>query len=178
MSSAPLALPLVRRSPEELGIPAAALLALADRLAEEGLDPHALLVARHGAVAFEAAWAPYRLDRPALVYSASKTFTSLAIGFLADEGRLSLDAAAADLLAVLAPLGAPVITVRHAPKAATVPLVIEAPAAEKPGRTPPRPQKLPRDCEPAASPLSAVGASDVEARCFVDLGAGKFAELQ
>lgn len=68
MSSAPLALPLVRRSPEELGIPAAALLALADRLAEEGLDPHALLVARHGAVAFEAAWAPYRLDRPALVY--------------------------------------------------------------------------------------------------------------
>ena len=113
MSSAPLALPLVRRSPEELGIPAAALLALADRLAEEGLDPHALLVARHGAVAFEAAWAPYRLDRPALVYSASKTFTSLAIGFLADEGRLSLDAAAADLLAVPAPLGAPVITVRH-----------------------------------------------------------------
>ncbi|MCC7347350.1 MAG: hypothetical protein IT538_08115 [Variibacter sp.] len=72
----------------------------------------------------------------------------------------------------------PVITVRHAPKAATVPLVIEAPAAERPDRTPPRPQKLPRDCEPAASPLSALGASDVEARCFVDLGASKFVELR
>ncbi|MBN9177411.1 MAG: HAD-IA family hydrolase [Microbacterium sp.] len=105
--------PLVRRSSEELGIPTAALLALADRLAEDGLDPHALLVARRGEVAFETAWAPYRQDRPALVYSASKTFTSLAIGFLADEGRVSLDAAAADLLAVVPPTGAPVITVRH-----------------------------------------------------------------
>lgn len=67
------------------------MLALAERLAAEGLDPHALLIARHGEVAFETAWAPYRLERPALVYSASKTYTSLAIGFLADEGRLRLD---------------------------------------------------------------------------------------
>ncbi|WP_431804878.1 HAD-IA family hydrolase [Microbacterium sp. bgisy203] len=102
--------PLVRRDPEDLGIPAPAFLALADRLEEEGLDPHALLVARHGEVAFETAWAPYRLDRPALVYSASKTFTSLAIGFLADEGRLSLDGDAGAILGVEDPAG---ITVRH-----------------------------------------------------------------
>ena len=43
------------------------MLALAERLAAEGLDPHALLIARHGEVAFETAWAPYRLERPALV---------------------------------------------------------------------------------------------------------------
>lgn len=102
--------PLARRSPEALGIPPQALVALADRLQEEGLDPHALLVARGGAVAFETAWAPYRLDRPALVYSASKTFTSLAIGFLADEGRLGLDDPIGDLLGAPNPHG---LTVRH-----------------------------------------------------------------
>lgn len=109
MSAAP-SRPLVRRAPEEVGIPSAVLLALAARLQEEGLDPHALLVARGGDVAFETAWAPYTLDRPALVYSASKTYTSLAIGFLADEGRLRVDDSAGDLLGEPNPHG---ITVRH-----------------------------------------------------------------
>lgn len=102
--------PLIRRSPEALGIPSAALVALADRLESEGLDPHALLVARGGAVAYEHAWAPYRLDSPALVYSASKTYTSLAIGFLVDEGRLGLDDSIGELLGAPNPRG---ITVRH-----------------------------------------------------------------
>jgi len=102
--------PLPRRSPEELGIPTAALAALTDRLQAEGLDPHALVIARGGEIAFETAWAPYRLDRAALVYSASKTFTSLAIGFLADEARLSLDDSAGALLDLPNPYG---ITVRH-----------------------------------------------------------------
>lgn len=102
--------PLVRRAPEHLGIPEAAVLALAERLAAEGLDPHALLVARHGDVAFETAWAPYRLERPALVYSASKTYTALAIGSLADEGRLGLDDSAGVHVGEENPYG---ITVRH-----------------------------------------------------------------
>lgn len=106
----PSSRPLARRAPECLGIPEAAVLALAERLAAEGLDPHALLVARHGEVAFEAAWAPYRLERPALVYSASKTYTSLAVGFLADEGRLTLDDSAGLHLGEENPYG---ITVRH-----------------------------------------------------------------
>lgn len=86
------------------------MLALAERLAAEGLDPHALLIARHGEVAFETAWAPYRLERPALVYSASKTYTSLAIGFLADEARLRLDDSAGIAVGEDNPHG---ITVRH-----------------------------------------------------------------
>lgn len=99
-----------RRYADELGVPSAALAALVERLEAQGLDPHALLIARGGQVAFEAAWAPYRLDRPALVYSASKTFTSLAIGFLVDEGRLALDD---DAAAVLDEPGGGGITVRH-----------------------------------------------------------------
>ncbi len=108
--SAPVPQPLARRAPQEVGISPDALETLARRLQDDGLDPHALLVARGEEVVYETAWAPYRLDRPALVYSASKTFTSLAIGYLADEGRLSLDDAAGDLLAVP---DAPAISVRH-----------------------------------------------------------------
>ncbi|MFT4051463.1 MAG: HAD-IA family hydrolase [Microbacterium sp.] len=84
--------------------------ALADRLEGEGLDPHALLIARGGRIVFETAWAPYRRGRPALVYSASKTYASLAIGFLADEECLALDECAGDLLGEQNPAG---ITVRH-----------------------------------------------------------------
>lgn len=77
-------------TPESHGLPSAALLTLLDTLGT-GLDPHAIVVARHGRVLFEAAWRPYGLDDPALVYSVSKTFTSIAIGLLAHEGRLTLE---------------------------------------------------------------------------------------
>ena len=41
---------------------------------------------------FESAWAPHRPETPALVYSVSKTFTALAIGYLEAEGRIDLTA--------------------------------------------------------------------------------------
>jgi CubicO group peptidase (beta-lactamase class C family) len=97
-------------TPEAHGIPSEALLALVDALEAQGLDPHALAVARHGDVVFECAWRPYSLDQPALVYSASKTFTSLAIGFLDAEGALALDDSVGDLLGLPNPHG---LTVRH-----------------------------------------------------------------
>jgi CubicO group peptidase (beta-lactamase class C family) len=71
-------------------LPAAAVLTLLDTLDAAGLDPHALVIAHHGTVLLRTAWAPYRADRPALVYSASKTFTALAVGLLQAEGRIVL----------------------------------------------------------------------------------------
>ncbi|GIG36278.1 serine hydrolase domain-containing protein [Cellulomonas pakistanensis] len=56
----------------------------------EGLDPHALVVARHGTVLARATWAPYDASRAALVYSVSKSVTALAVLLLESEGRLSL----------------------------------------------------------------------------------------
>ncbi|NKY07842.1 beta-lactamase family protein, partial [Cellulomonas hominis] len=77
--------------PEAHGLPTGALLALLDALEGAGLDPHALVVARDGATLLRAAWAPYDHRRAALVYSVSKSVTALAVGLLADEGRLALD---------------------------------------------------------------------------------------
>lgn len=90
-------------------IPPGPIDALLTRL-EDGLDPHAVMIVRGGTVAFEAAWAPYRVDRSALVYSVSKTFTSVAIGLLESEGALTLDDSVGEILGLPNPHG---ITVRH-----------------------------------------------------------------
>ncbi|WP_066461142.1 serine hydrolase domain-containing protein [Sanguibacter suarezii] len=79
-------------TPESQGVPSGALLALVDRLEGQGSDPHALAVARHGHVLTSGAWAPYRLQDAALVYSVSKTVLQAAVGFAVDEGLLDLDA--------------------------------------------------------------------------------------
>ncbi|MFE1665625.1 serine hydrolase domain-containing protein [Microbacterium sp. P02] len=102
--------PLARTTPEKAGIPSAALSTLIRALEDQGLDPHALVVVRHGRIVLDTAWAPYRTDRAALSYSASKTFTSVAIGFLESEGRLRLDDSVGDLLDLPNPNG---LTVFH-----------------------------------------------------------------
>jgi CubicO group peptidase (beta-lactamase class C family) len=100
--------------PEAHGIPSAAIARLPDDLERQGLDPHALQLSRRGEEGwtdvFACAWQPFGLEQPALVYSVSKTFTSLAIGLLEAEGRLRLDDSVGDLLGLENPNG---LTVRH-----------------------------------------------------------------
>lgn len=56
----------------------------------DGLDPHALVVARHGSVLARATWAPYDPEHAGLVYSVSKSVTAMAVLLLESEGRLAL----------------------------------------------------------------------------------------
>ena len=79
-------------SPESQGIPSGALAALVERLESQGSNPHAIAVARHGHVVLTGAWTPYRVEDATLVYSVSKTFLAMAVGFAVDEGLLDLDA--------------------------------------------------------------------------------------
>ncbi|MFD6178018.1 MULTISPECIES: serine hydrolase domain-containing protein [unclassified Isoptericola] len=97
-------------TPERQGIPTAAVLALLDDLEVPGLDPHALVITRHGVPVVRGTWAPYRADLPGLVYSVSKTFTAIAVGHLVAEGALSPDDLAGSLLGLPTDSG---ITVRH-----------------------------------------------------------------
>lgn len=53
-------------------------------------EPHSFMLLRNGHVIAESWWAPYRADAPQSVYSVSKTFTTMAIGFLVAEGRLDI----------------------------------------------------------------------------------------
>ncbi|GMA33253.1 serine hydrolase domain-containing protein [Litorihabitans aurantiacus] len=92
-----------RATPSSRGVPERALLDLVEDLSAGGLDPHALVVVRHGDVVLDTAWRPWSGDHPALVYSASKTVTALAIGLLADDGLLGLDDAVGPHLGVADP---------------------------------------------------------------------------
>ena len=82
---------LPRSTPSAQGVDAAGLLDLVDAVEGGNLGLHSLMVVRHGRVVAEGWWRPYAADRVHLAYSLSKTVTAMAVGFLAQEGRLSLD---------------------------------------------------------------------------------------
>ncbi|MHA7985378.1 serine hydrolase domain-containing protein [Rathayibacter sp. CAU 1779] len=108
---------------EAEGVDPAGIRALIDAYdADPAIDPHALIVVRHGAVIASAQWAPYATTRPQLVYSLSKSFTSTAAGFAAAEGLLDLDTPAVDYFPEYADSVAPEsrrILVRHLASMAT-----------------------------------------------------------
>lgn len=81
--------PLPGSTPEEQGVPSAAVLRTVQRWMEKGTEPHGVVVVRHGTVVAEGAWAPYRADGIQLVYSVSKTFLAIAVGLAEHEGLLA-----------------------------------------------------------------------------------------
>ena len=88
--SLPLSLP--RSTATEQGVDPAAILSFMDALDERpDIEMHSLMVVRHGQVVAEGWWAPYSADRPHLLYSLSKSFTSTAAAFAQAEGLLDLD---------------------------------------------------------------------------------------
>jgi CubicO group peptidase (beta-lactamase class C family) len=84
--------PLPSSSPAAQGVDASGVLALLDALdAAPDIEPHSLMLLRHGHLVASGWWAPYTPERPHLVYSISKSFTSTAAGIAAAEGLLRLD---------------------------------------------------------------------------------------
>ncbi len=85
-------------TPESLGIPSQAVIDLLDEMKEHRLVMHSVLLLRHGKIAAEAYSEPvYDRDRKHRMYSVSKSFTSVAIGMMITEGKLSLDTKVADI---------------------------------------------------------------------------------
>ena len=89
---------LPRSAPAASGVSSPAISALLDRLEEKSIECHSLMVVRHGHVVAEGWWAPYSADRPHLLYSLTKSFTSIAVGLAIADGLLSLDDRVADVL--------------------------------------------------------------------------------
>ncbi len=85
--------PMPAATPESQGVDSEAVGKWID-VCEKELDAlHGFVIARHGKIIAEGTWAPYdTLNRPHMLYSHSKSFTSTAIGFLVDDGKLDLDA--------------------------------------------------------------------------------------
>lgn len=85
--------PLPSGTPASQGVDARGVHAFLDALeAAPGVDPHSVMLLRHGHVVAEGWWAPRTADRPQLLYSLSKSFTATAAGLAAADGLIDLDA--------------------------------------------------------------------------------------
>jgi CubicO group peptidase (beta-lactamase class C family) len=82
---------LERGEPEAQGVASRAILGWVDAVERETDAPHSFVLVRHGKIIAEGWWSPYEKDRPHMLFSLSKSFTSTAIGMAVDEGRLNLD---------------------------------------------------------------------------------------
>jgi CubicO group peptidase (beta-lactamase class C family) len=83
-------------TPENLGIPSGAVLDFIERLERRKLCMHSIMILRNGRVAAEAHYPPFTGDSPHRMYSSTKTFVSMAVGLLIDEGKISLQSRMAD----------------------------------------------------------------------------------
>jgi len=82
---------LPRSNPEAEGVSSKAILTFLDSAAVRRHEFHSFMFLRHGKVIAEGWWNPYGPDLKHTLNSASKSFTSTAVGFAISEKKLSLD---------------------------------------------------------------------------------------
>ena len=78
-------------TPEKMGIKSSDILSYIKKLDEARLATHSVIIARHGNIIFEKYWEPYKKDELHRIYSATKSFVAIAIGFLEQDGLIDLD---------------------------------------------------------------------------------------
>lgn len=78
--------------PEQVGVSSAHIKEYIQLLEDSGLATHSMVMVRHGKVFFETYREPFHRDFFHRLYSDSKSYVALAIGFLVQEGKVDLDA--------------------------------------------------------------------------------------
>ena len=78
-------------TPEKEGIKSSYIKEYVEKLEEYNLSSHSLVIMRHGKLIYESYWAPFDKDYLHRMYSVTKSFVSLAIGFLEQDGLINLD---------------------------------------------------------------------------------------
>ncbi len=78
-------------TPEKMGIKSSDIKRYLEALAAADLSTHDVIIARGGKVVFENYWEPFKKDDLHRMYSATKSFVAIAIGFLEQEGKINLD---------------------------------------------------------------------------------------
>ncbi|WP_410786282.1 serine hydrolase domain-containing protein [Kribbella sp. C-35] len=89
---------LPRSTPAASGVSARSIIELLDELEAQAVECHSIMVVRRGHVVAEGWWAPYSAERPHLLYSLTKSFTSIAVGLAITDGLLALDDRLVDVL--------------------------------------------------------------------------------
>ena len=78
-------------SPESMGVPSRQILAFLQKIDQAGCCMHGFCILRHGRIIAEGYYQPFSMERRHRMYSSSKSITALAVGLLADEGKIHLD---------------------------------------------------------------------------------------
>lgn len=78
-------------TPAQCGLPKAHIEKMLHHFSRHGVNLHSVLMARGNHLFFEHYWQPYDENTPHRMYSVTKSFVSIAIGCLLDDGLLSLD---------------------------------------------------------------------------------------
>jgi CubicO group peptidase (beta-lactamase class C family) len=102
-ATAPSKAPLPRSTPETQGVPSAAIIGFLDDVEANVPGLNSVMLLRHGTVIAEGWWAPYGPQIPHMMFSLSKSVTSIAIGLAVADGLLSVD----DFVVSLLPDDAP-----------------------------------------------------------------------
>jgi len=76
---------------EEIGLKSEYVENFLDNLEKNRVHMHSFLIMRDGKIGAEGYWYPYTKDTTHRMYSVTKSFVAVAIGLLADEGKISLD---------------------------------------------------------------------------------------
>lgn len=83
---------LEKVTPEQVGISSASVQKYLGVLERAQLSIHSVVMLRHGKVFYESYWKPFHKDFLHRMYSVSKSFVAIAIGFLQQDGLIDLDA--------------------------------------------------------------------------------------
>lgn len=82
---------LPRSAPEAQGVSSSGIREFIEAADRQVRSMHSFMLVRHGHVVAEAWWKPESADKPHILWSLSKSFTSTAIGMAVAENRLSID---------------------------------------------------------------------------------------
>ena len=83
--------PLPRSTPEAQGVSSAGIREFIEAADQQVDTMHSFMLVRHGQVIAECWWKPESAEKPHVLYSLSKSFTSTAVGLAVAEGKLSID---------------------------------------------------------------------------------------
>lgn len=78
-------------TPEQAGVSSEKVLEFVERLEKNNLATHSLIMARGNQIFLENYWEPFHKDFQHRMYSVSKSFVALAVGFLEQDGKIRLE---------------------------------------------------------------------------------------
>ncbi len=82
---------LPRSTPESQGVSSVQVRKFIEAADKRVTTMHSFMLVRNGHVVAECWWKPEALDKPHVLWSLSKSFTSTAVGLAVAEGKFSID---------------------------------------------------------------------------------------